>query len=354
MKTQMRAFLDKYEHVPIKEHPNTTPVNPLVSVCVQTYQHAAYIEKCLDGILMQRTNFSYEILLGEDASVDGTREYCLEYAKRYPNQIRLFLHNRENNIKMNGLPTGRFTFIYNVFSGRGKYIAICDGDDYWLDPDKLQKQVDFLENQPDYMMVSTDVILIDEQGKPMEDNRAVLMQRKFRKQDITFFDLLNVNLINTLTACVRLEPMKKLVQRVVRDDLPFVFDYWYWLNIALMGKIRIFYEKTAAYRVHSNGISRQEGFLSVHRPMVKYDVVRRYLLENSHEKIKGHADILFKMILFCLLDHTISLRKKIELIWLARRNFLGFSRMIFNKIGQRLMVSIRKNIYGSESSISSN
>jgi len=124
----------------------------LVSVAIQTYQHKAFIKQCLDSVLTQQTNFNFEILLGEDASTDGTREICIEYAKNYPTKIRLFLHHRENNIKVNGMPTGRFNFVFNLFSAKGKYIAICEGDDYWSSPSKLQRQVDFLEANTDCIL----------------------------------------------------------------------------------------------------------------------------------------------------------------------------------------------------------
>src|SRR5699024_8681029 len=142
-------FKDAYQKVPIGHYPNNVPDDPVVSVCVQTYQHVDYIEDCLEGILMQKTDFSYEILLGEDASTDGTREICIKYAQKYPDKIRLFLHERENNITIAGQPTGRFNFLYNLYSAKGKYIAFCEGDDYWTDPLKLQKQVAFMDQHED-------------------------------------------------------------------------------------------------------------------------------------------------------------------------------------------------------------
>ena len=145
----LKKFKGKYEVKEVKENLNNVNQNPLVSVCVQTYKHVNYIKQCLDGILFQKTNFEFEILLGEDDSNDGTRELCVDYAKRYPDKIRLFLHHRENNIKIGGQPTGRFNFLYNLHSSKGKYIALCEGDDYWTDPLKLQKQVDFLERNLD-------------------------------------------------------------------------------------------------------------------------------------------------------------------------------------------------------------
>src|SRR3954469_12007804 len=111
-------FKKKYEKVRVEPFPNYVTEYPLVSVCVQTYQHVNYIKDCMEGILMQQTNFPFEILLGEDQSTDGTREICIEYAQKYPDKIRLFLHHRENNIKINGRQTGLFNFLYNFFSAR--------------------------------------------------------------------------------------------------------------------------------------------------------------------------------------------------------------------------------------------
>lgn len=135
-----------------EEFGSEKPVNrivPKVSVCVSTYQHGHFIRQCLDGVLMQRTDMPFEIIVGEDESVDGTREICLEYAKKHPDKIRLFLRSRMRSTFVEYGVTKFFNGIWNCFSARGKYVAFCEGDDYWTDPLKLQKQVDFLESRPD-------------------------------------------------------------------------------------------------------------------------------------------------------------------------------------------------------------
>ncbi|MGO2103616.1 MAG: glycosyltransferase [Psychroflexus halocasei] len=177
-------FKSKYEVKPVIENKNLAPKNPLVSVCVQTYQHVNYIKSCLESILEQKTDFNFEILLGEDMSTDGTREICIEYAEKHPDKIRLFLHHRENNIKINGNPTGRFNFLYNLYTAKGKYIALCEGDDYWTDPLKLQKQVDFLEANPEIGASFTNAIIDNhinqitfEYNKPYKLEEGVLDNR---------------------------------------------------------------------------------------------------------------------------------------------------------------------------------
>lgn len=122
---------------------------PLVSIRTSTYQHYPYIKRCIDGVLMQKTNFSIEFIIGEDFSTDGTRELVFDYAKKYPNIIRVITANYNVGIRANGRRC--------IYAARGKYMAICEGDDYWTDPLKLQKQVDFLENNPEYSLVWSDV-----------------------------------------------------------------------------------------------------------------------------------------------------------------------------------------------------
>ena len=133
-------------------------IEPLVSVCTATYQHAEYIEECIEGILIQKTDFPFEIIIGEDESDDGTREICKNYAEKYPDKIRLFLRDRKSSCIFNdqGNRINGFNGKWTRKSARGKYIALCEGDDYWTDPLKLQKQVDFLEENSEYGLVHTD------------------------------------------------------------------------------------------------------------------------------------------------------------------------------------------------------
>jgi glycosyltransferase involved in cell wall biosynthesis len=125
------------------------PEQPIVSVVVPTYQHAPYIALCLDGILAQRTSFAVEVLIGEDESTDGTREICQRYAAAHPDRIRLFLRSRKDVMHIMGRPTGRANYLALLKDARGQFIAVCEGDDQWIDPLKLQKQVDVLNADPE-------------------------------------------------------------------------------------------------------------------------------------------------------------------------------------------------------------
>jgi len=126
--------------------------HPLVSVHIVTYNQEAYVARAIEGALQQQTDFAVEIVVGEDCSQDGTRDIVWRYQREHPERMRVITsdHNvgaLENSNRVLGVC-------------RGKYIAICDGDDYWTDPCKLQKQVDFLEAHPEYGMCCHDVDVV--------------------------------------------------------------------------------------------------------------------------------------------------------------------------------------------------
>jgi len=134
--------------------------SPLVSICCITYNHVSYIMEAIDSFLMQETTFPFEILIHDDASTDGTTDIIIDYANKYPDIIRTIIQT-ENQYSKGGLINPRFVFP----KARGKYIALCEGDDYWTDKTKLQKQVNFLENNPDYVITYTDSQPFDKSGK---------------------------------------------------------------------------------------------------------------------------------------------------------------------------------------------
>ncbi|MDF1549683.1 MAG: glycosyltransferase, partial [Bacteroidales bacterium] len=133
-----------------------------LSVCMITYNHEKYIGQAIEGVLMQKTNFDIELLIGEDFSNDNTRNICMGYKNKYPDKIKLLL--REKNIGM------MRNFIQTLNTCKGKYIALCDGDDYWTDPLKLQKQVDFLEANPEYALCYHRVNILTHNGIITDEN----------------------------------------------------------------------------------------------------------------------------------------------------------------------------------------
>ena len=122
----------------------------LLSVYIITYNHERYIAQAIDSVLMQKTNFEFEIVIGEDSSTDNTRDIIQSYISRYPDKIRLITSNKNVGAGRNAVRT--------LKACKGKYIASLEGDDYWITKDKLQKQVDILEQHSNYSMCFSNII----------------------------------------------------------------------------------------------------------------------------------------------------------------------------------------------------
>lgn len=136
-------------------------MKPLVSICIITYNHGKFIRQCLEGVMMQQTTFPFEVVIGEDCSTDNTKEIIQEFADRFPLAIKPIFQLANVGGARNG-----YEFCYPRLSG--KYIAICEGDDYWTDPHKLQKQVTFLEENPDHAFCFHKVAQVNEHDQLLE------------------------------------------------------------------------------------------------------------------------------------------------------------------------------------------
>lgn len=132
----------------------------LVSIRCITYNHAPYIRQCLDGFVMQKTNFRFEAIVHDDASTDGTADIVREYAEKYPEIIKPVFQTENQYSKRDGSLTRALDA---AMSAASKYVAVCEGDDYWIDPYKLQKQVDFLEGHPEYSMCFHNAVVFNDE-----------------------------------------------------------------------------------------------------------------------------------------------------------------------------------------------
>ncbi len=220
----------------------------LVSICCTTYNQENYIRECLEGILCQKTDFSFELLIHDDASTDKTADIIREYENKYPDIIKP-IYQTENQyskgIRINA------TFIYP--RAKGKYIAICEGDDYWIDPLKLQKQVDFLEKNEDYGLVYTDHLSYFQ-------TRGTFVERHCKKIDSISF-LLERNRISTLTTCFRRELLQDYLNNFYSKLPKFPFgDYPLWLYFFSKTKFYLLPEITSVYRILGNSASHSTDY----------------------------------------------------------------------------------------------
>lgn len=257
---------------------NAVP-EPIVTVKTATYQHAPYIRDCIEGVLMQQTSFPFEYIIGEDFSTDGTREIVFEYAKKHPELIRVITADYNVGIKANSFRRYQAT--------RGKYIALCEGDDYWTDPHKLQKQVDFLEENPDFSMCSHAVKTIYENDwKGRKTNR-------FRKpiQVATFEDILDYHFIPTNSLMFRNGIIKAWPDWLFSKCM-ISGDILLELMLASHGKSYYMKEEMATKRINGGGITANEAF----KENAAYCGFERYYYLNNYTQNKYKDLLVSKMV----------------------------------------------------------
>lgn len=276
------AFKAQYQKVPVTECMTTeTGGPPLVSVIVPTYQHGPFIAQALDSFLAQETPFPVEVLVGEDDSSDETREICLEYAARYAGRIRLFLHERENVIRINGRPTGRFNMLWLWFHARGRYVALCEGDDFWTTPEKLRRQVEFLEANVHCALTFHDTRIVDENSEEVTPGALYSRQTWSHidpaRRTYVAADLIESELCPTSSVVARMPVSRALpawFPQLASGDLP--------LFLHLVGRQNAHFipEAWSGYRRHGGNMTRSHTGEVFHR-----DRLAIYL--GMHEIAKG-------------------------------------------------------------------
>ena len=215
----------------------------IVSVSCITFNHAPYIRACLDGFLMQKTSFVFEILIHDDCSTDGTREIIEEYSKKYPDIIfPIFQTENQYSKGVRGM-MARFNFP----RCRGKYIALCEGDDYWSDPYKLQRQVDFLEANTDFSICFHNMKILN------ESNPSALEFTNSKDQESvsSILDLASKGNFMFTASVVFKKPKDGFPNWLT--DLP-IGDYAIHLFNAQFGKIKFLDQVMGAYRIHAGGV----------------------------------------------------------------------------------------------------
>lgn len=211
----------------------------LVYVFMITYNHEAFISEAIEGVLNQVTNFEYKLVIGEDCSTDNTRRICKQYYEKFPTRIQLLLHENNVGVYENVIQTLR--------ACRGKYTAICEGDDYWTDPLKLQKQVDFLEANPDFSICfHRSMIKSSDSTTNGKINNPVALSQEYNGLDaykMTRFQSASMVFRNS---CLQLPD----------HFSEYIFpDNGIILSLIFNGKIYGFSDVMSVYRKHDGGLS---------------------------------------------------------------------------------------------------
>ncbi|MDO5450176.1 MAG: glycosyltransferase [Akkermansia sp.] len=230
------------------------PENPLVVIRSLVYNHEPYLRQCLDGFVMQQTTFPFVAVVHDDCSTDGSAAILREYAEKYPDIIKPIYEDENQYSKRDG----SLNRIMSEACGKygAKYIALCEGDDCWTDPHKLQKQVDFLEAHPEYTMACSNAVVMTPRGEMSSDD----LQRRGWP---TYAGDCDIPVEDTITKGGWLIHTASIVYRCgLKDDYPEACvrrliggDTQLQIFAALKGKIRYFHKKMVVYRLNSSPVS---------------------------------------------------------------------------------------------------
>lgn len=238
---------------------------PLVVISCMTFNHESYIRDALEGFVMQKTTFPFVVIVHDDASTDGTATIIREYAEKYPDIINPIYETENQYSKKDG----SLTCIMNAAceATGAKYIAVCEGDDYWTDPFKLQKQVDFLKANPEYGLVYSRVKIYSQEKKTFLNDWGGPSE--------SFEELIQANTIPTLSAVYQ----RKLYEKYCLEIQPITHnwlmgDYPMWLWIAKNSKIKFIDDITGIYRQLTQSASHSQ------------KIIDRVLFAQSFEEIK--------------------------------------------------------------------
>ncbi|MGV0832365.1 glycosyltransferase [Empedobacter brevis] len=207
-----------------------------VSVCTITYEHEKYIAKCIEGVLMQEGDFELEFIISLDKSPDNTKQIIEEYITTHPKGNCIRFIDRQENIGI--IPN----FYDTINSSTGDYIAICDGDDFWTNPLKLQKQIEFLKNNEDYILVGHNVEIFDDKTSEIINTSFPFKEKKIISNDFIF----QKNYIPALS--IMFKNIHKLPDWILECKIG---DYPLILHCTQYGKVGLLNDVMASYRSNS-------------------------------------------------------------------------------------------------------
>lgn len=307
--------------------------NILLSVEMITYKHEGYIKQAIEGVLMQETNFDFELIIADDCSPDDTAKVVGDIIKDHPKGYRINYFRQATNIGMNANAD------FAIANCKGKYIAICEGDDYWTDSLKLQKQVDFLEANPDYGLVHTNYKTFLE----LENKEVSISRPKDNNKSLFKSILLGNYGIGTLTVCFR----KEMYLDYLEDIYPFskewlMGDLPLWLFISQNSKIFYIEEDTSVYRVLGESASQTKDFEKFYRFELSTKDIRLFFCKKYYSNDKNLVKSIESIYLYRSLAGNAEFKGDFFLFkdllrdFFKKNNSLNYSIRVFYQIYKKL------------------
>ena len=285
--------------------------DPLVSIRCTVYNHEPFLRQCLDGFVMQQTTFPFEAIVHDDASTDGSAAIIREYAEKYPDIIKP-IYETENQYSKHDGSLARI--MDAAVHPNSKYIATCEGDDYWTDPNKLQLQVDFLESHPDFFLSSHNFSVYHENSKTIEHGRERFVNLSYdvwgeeEYYAYTNEDYYNIWFLQTLSTVRR---NIKFIDDEVRSQFPQFFDFISFYYMTKKGKCAFFKRDMATYRVHKGGVCSGSDIVTWNENYLRNCYVL-YLLEKDNRVIPSMNRSFVNLVIQLLIDRKY--KKAFEVI----------------------------------------
>lgn len=229
------------EHKDIKQEKTI-----LVSIRCSVYNHEPYLRQCLDGFVMQKTNFAFEAIVHDDASTDKSADIIREYAAKYPDIIKPIYETENQYSKHDG---SKRRIMNNAICQTAKYIAFCEGDDYWTDPLKLQKQFDFMEANPEYTLCFHNAMIHFQNGKNKDRIFAELENRDYHP-----VELYENWLVPTASIFTRKDTYLQQQPRLNNPDFLYG-DNPLIVSLAYAGKVHCINEIMSVYRINDGSVT---------------------------------------------------------------------------------------------------
>jgi len=300
---------------------------PLVSVACITYNQDAFIRQCLDGFICQKTSFPFEVIVHDDCSTDATAIILKEYVNKYPDLI-LPIYQTINQYSKGLNPFSEFVFP----KCRGKFIAICEGDDFWTDPFKLQKQVDFLEANNDYGVVHHEAdYLFQKNGQLIKNHHNA--NRIIISDGYVFDELLsNHNNLYTPTVMFRrsLLDYYYAIDEYIRNGF-LMGDYVMWLEFSQHCKFHYINESMATYRVLENSASKSTSYEKTMRFINSYYDIKLFFL-NKYPIKNTTIEAIEQMRLSGNLSYAIKYKRNKEARYFASQLKINNWRILLKRI----------------------
>lgn len=257
-----------------------------ISVVVTAYNHEKYIGQCLDGIVQQKGSFVLEVILGDDCSSDRTRQIMQDYQGKHPGAFVLLPPTAnlgiQNNIKR------------CLAASSGGYIAFCEGDDYWIDKYKLQKQLEFLEGHPDYSLCFHSFLICYESETRYALSPAFLL---LKKDTLTTQDLIEANWIANFSVCMY---RASIVKQIPEDifGLPTA-DWMFNMACGRLGKIGYIRDLMSVYRIHAKGAwSSKSSIDQLHDQIINIDSYNRFFSYEYDDQFGKAKERLYRQYIF--------------------------------------------------------